>query len=183
MTAAAPPGSRSPAVGDGPHAGPPPSRAARLRRLLTATGFGPALLFIGLALAFLWPVTLGGKALLPTDALFVTPPWSSLAAEVGVSTPHNPLIADQILQNYSWKAFAREELRAGRLPLWNPNIFTGMPFLAAGQYAVLYPLGVLFWVLPLTAAYSWFTALHLAMAGGFMYLLLRVLGAGRAGAV
>ena len=133
-----------------------------------------------MALAFLFPVTLGGQALLPADALYLTPPWSAAAAEMGVTTVHNPLIADQILQNYSWKTFIRESFRNGELPLWNPYVFTGMPFLAAGQYAALYPPGLLFVILPVVHAYGWFTALHLFLAGAFMYALLRALGHSRA---
>src|SRR5258708_653230 len=32
-----------------------------------------------------------------------------------------------------WRAFAAEQLRQGRLPLWNPHVFSGTPFLGWGQ--------------------------------------------------
>ncbi|MBI4318963.1 MAG: oligosaccharide flippase family protein, partial [Chloroflexi bacterium] len=67
----------------------------------------------------------------------------------------------------------------GKIPLWNPYLFSGVPFLAAGQYAVLYPLGIVFYLLPLPQAYGWFTALHLFLAGLFMYVYVRVIGLDR----
>ena len=59
----------------------------------------------------------------------------SAAAAFGVERPHNPLIADAILQNYSWKRLARESLARGELPLWNPFARLGEPFVASGAPA------------------------------------------------
>ena len=39
-----------------------------------------------------------------------------------------------------YRAFANAALRAGHLPLWNPYLFMGVPFLANPQSAVFYPL-------------------------------------------
>jgi hypothetical protein len=140
-------------------------------------------LFAVLALAFVGPALLPGRALLPIDALFGYPPWQAHAENFGVALPHNPLIADAILQNYSWKRLARESFAAGELPLWNPYILSGQPFMASGQNGSLYPLGVLFYVLPLTAAYGWFIALHLWIGALGACGLARVLGATRLGGV
>jgi len=41
---------------------------------------------------------------------------------------------------YPFRAFVSAELKAGRLPLWNPSIYSGQPALADSQLAVLYPL-------------------------------------------
>jgi len=46
-------------------------------------------------------------------------------------------------QFYAFSLFAARELRSGRLPLWNPYAFSGHPFLADVQSAVLYPLRLL----------------------------------------
>ncbi len=74
-----------------------------------------------------------------------------------------------------WKLHIARAFAAGQIPLWNPHIFTGIPFFAAGQASVAYPLNLLFYVLPLDAAYGWFTALQLAIAGINTYILARVL--------
>jgi hypothetical protein len=44
-------------------------------------------------------------------------------------------------------AYGTEALLDGRLPLWNPHEFCGMPFLAAAQVAALYPVkNLVFWL-------------------------------------
>ncbi|NLE44162.1 MAG: YfhO family protein [Chloroflexi bacterium] len=48
---------------------------------------------------------------------------------------------------YPYWAAATRALRAGRLPLWNPHIFTGAPFLANSQVGLLYPVNWLLWML------------------------------------
>ncbi len=83
--------------------------------------------------------------------------------------------------------FQQHELRAGRLPVWNPYTYAGHPFLADVQAAVFYPLSNLLLLLTLpfgsAAARLYFlqaeAALHLALAGFFTYLLLRDLTGGR----
>lgn len=128
-----------------------------------------------LSLLFFWPVTLGGKTLLPADNAFAWEPWRSYAQEAGVSVPHNGLLSDLYLENYVWKRFIVQSLHDRELPLWNPAILSGAPFLAAGQHSAMYPFSVLFYVLPLPAAYGWFAALHLFLAGLSTYLLARTL--------
>lgn len=74
-------------------------------------------------------------------------------------------------------------------PLWNPDAFLGVPFLANIQNAVLYPPSLLFALLPTPAALGWELALHLSVAGAGMFAYawraerLRVPGAFAAGAV
>jgi len=66
-----------------------------------------------------------------------------------------------------------EALRAGMTPLWNPYLFTGAPFLANIQAAVLYPLHwPLSWLRP-EQALVWSAILHAWLAAGFTYLLGR----------
>src|ERR1035437_2535636 len=48
-----------------------------------------------------------------------------------------------------WRAFTADQLRHGHLPLWNPYVFCGMPFLGWAQSGVLYPLNLLDLLLPL----------------------------------
>ncbi len=130
-----------------------------------------------LALALLWfaPVlipALTGRTLLPWDTLYTFAPWAAMRPEI---IPHNGLLADLVLENAAWKLHIRNALAAGELPLWNPQILGGIPFLAAGQASTFYPLNLLFYVLPLDAAYGWFSALQVALAGWAMYAFGRVL--------
>jgi O-antigen/teichoic acid export membrane protein len=140
------------------------------------------LLLLLLPLLWFFPQTLGGKTLLPADNLYEFEPWASARSALGVGTPHNGLISDLILENYPWKQFLRESLRSGQIPLWNPRLFAGVPFLAAGQHSALYPLSAIFYIVPLWRAYGIFTWLQLGLAAVGMYVFARVLRQSRTGA-
>jgi len=70
---------------------------------------------------------------------------------------------------YPYKAYAAETLRTGSLPLWNPYLFMGVPFLANIQSAVLYPLNLPFLWLSAPKMVSWSILVHVFMAGAFTY--------------
>ncbi len=138
--------------------------------------------FLALPLFLFADVTLGGRTMLPVDNLFQWQPWASAASELGVGAPHNSLISDLILQNYVWRQFIRESLVAGEIPLWNPHLFAGAPFLANGQSAAYYPFSFFFLLVPLAKAYGWYTVSQIWLAGVFAYLFGRVLRMRRASA-
>ena len=141
------------------------------------------LLFAALAAIFFAPVIFGGKTLIPFDNLYRFPPWNAFAAQFGIAVPQNELASDLVLENYAWKNFIVEAFRAKEIPLWNPYLFAGVPFLAAGQHSALYPFSLLFYVLPLDRAYGIFVALQLAIAACAMYAFTRVLGISRVAAI
>ncbi len=141
-----------------------------------------AVLFL-LPLLLFWPVTLSGKTLLPVDNLYQWQPWKAAADQFNAQIPQNQLVSDLILENYAWKHFIVESISNRQLPLWNPNLFAGAPFLANGQHSAYYPFSILFYFLPLTLAYGWFTVSQLFLAGAFMYVLCRVIGSGRLGSL
>ncbi|MGC9394475.1 MAG: oligosaccharide flippase family protein [Anaerolineae bacterium] len=128
------------------------------------------------------PVVLGDKTLLPVDALYTIEPYRAAAESLGVTGVQNGLLTDLILQNYPWKRFLTTALARRELPLWDPYIFAGHPFLANGQHAGLYPLTWIFFVLPLPRAFGVFIALQLGLAGISMYIFARTIGANRLGA-
>lgn len=67
------------------------------------------------------------------------------------------------------RAFGFGELAKGNLPLWNPYIYSGVPFLGDFQSALLYPPNLIFLLLPLAAAMNWSIALHVFGLGAAMY--------------
>lgn len=134
-----------------------------------------------LPLALFADVTLGGQTMLPVDNLYQWAPWTAVADTVG--PPQNPLISDLIIQNYAWKQFVLEHISSPTQLLWNPNLFAGVPFLAAGQHSAYYPFSLLFLLLPLAQAYGWFAVSQLWLAGVGMYLYGRVLGLRRPAAL
>lgn len=76
---------------------------------------------------------------------------------------------DILLYFYPYRDYAAAALREGRIPLWNPYIFNGVPFLANPQAAVLYPLHWPLSWLPVTKQIYWSAALHtwILSYGGF----------------
>ena len=140
------------------------------------------LLFL-LPLLLFAPQTLGGRTLLPTENLYQYEPWHSERDEVAAPPPHNALLSDLVIQNYNWQLYLREHLREGELPLWNPYQFAGQPFFAVGQASTLYPLRLIFHLLPLPLAYGWNMVINLWLAGLGMYFYLRTIRQGRFGSL
>lgn len=138
--------------------------------------------FLLLPILLYGSVTLGNKTMLPADNLFQWSPWQQAAPEFDVQTPQNHLITDLVIENYVWKKFVADSVQAGEIPLWNPYLFAGAPFLAAGQHSAYYPFSILFLVLPLIKAYGWYTVSQLWLAGVLMYVFGRVLRMRRASA-
>jgi len=71
------------------------------------------------------------------------------------------------------KLYAAQALRRGALPLWNPDIFFGVPFLANVQMAVLYPPDLLFVLSDFPRAVAASQWLHLTLGAAGMYVLCR----------
>lgn len=77
---------------------------------------------------------------------------------------------DMVDQAYQLRRFAVEEIRQGRgLPLWNPYVYGGVPYLAVLPGPVFYPTSLLYLVLPLHRAIGWTFVLHTFLAGSFAY--------------
>jgi hypothetical protein len=85
---------------------------------------------------------------------------------------------------YPYWAEASRAICAGRLPLWNPYLFLGAPFLANSQVGVFYPLNWPLWLLlPPHRSVHLSIVLHLCLAALNAYLWgRRSLRLGRVGA-
>jgi hypothetical protein len=79
--------------------------------------------------------------------------------------------------------FLVESIKNGDFPLWNPYQFSGHPFFANLQNAILYPLNSLFYILPFDVAFNAIIILHFFLGGLFTYLLLRDLGVNPSGSL
>jgi len=72
--------------------------------------------------------------------------------------------------------FAAQSLRSGLLPLWNPYLNGGAPFVADIQMGLFYPINLAVFILAPQITYEtmeFLSALHFFLAGAFMYLCLR----------
>lgn len=74
---------------------------------------------------------------------------------------------------YPLKKYLVTTLSQGRLPLWNPYMYNGVPFLADNTTAVFYPFHILYLFLPFDMAFQYFILLHYFLGGVFVYLLMR----------
>ena len=115
----------------------------------------------------------------PAATLASVPPWQG----TGDPAEGNPVLRDVTFQIQPWQLFARRELRAGRLPLWNPHQFSGAPFWSNGQSAPLFPLHLLFAALPLQLGFVLLPWLRLMVAGCGAWVLGRELGLSRPAAL
>lgn len=70
------------------------------------------------------------------------------------------------------KHFLAESWRQGELPLWNPMLFCGTPFLSDIQAGVFYPLSLIFYLVPMPYAFNTFIILHYVIAACLVYLLM-----------
>ncbi len=112
--------------------------------------------------------------------------WGWLVPHAQEAAPTPPGFDTWDFHNYFLPryVFGSQELLAGRLPLWNPLEFAGLPFLATLQPAALYPPKILAFALfaPETAMTLLLVAHHLLIGGGFL-LFLRSQGIGGLGAL
>ena len=77
------------------------------------------------------------------------------------------------------KKFLSDSLKDGRLPLWCPNLLSGIPLLSEGEMGTFYPLNFLsFLLFPPYIAYNLTTLLTFLIAGFATYLFCREIGLG-----
>lgn len=92
--------------------------------------------------------------------------------------------SDQYVAGYGFRQFAADYWRTHHaIPLWNPYIFGGLPFVGGMHGDVFYPTAWLRWILPTGTAMNLGFALHIVLAGVAMYALLRAFRLGWAAAV
>ena len=77
-----------------------------------------------------------------------------------------------------WRVYAAESVRSGTLPLWNPHILCGTPFLGNFQSALFYPPNLIYLVAPVGMAARLSILFHLWLSLLFAYLLARAFGCG-----
>ena len=115
---------------------------------------------VAVAAALLWFALGMNDGVLLSDAVRGRVwPWAPYYPDRALAAPG---LSDPVWQFAPWVEFAGSELRAGRLPLWNPHQDGGVPLLGNGQSALGSPL--------------LFPALLFGIAGGWnLSLLLRLL--------
>lgn len=107
----------------------------------------------------------------PAATLAGQAPWQ------GVADPAagNATLRDITYQVQPWLVFLRHEMRAGRLPFWDPHQFSGSPYWSNGSGAPLFPLHLLFAALPLQLGWILLPWLRIVTGGCGAWCLAREL--------
>jgi hypothetical protein len=161
-------------------------RAGERRTVLTRTEAGwiakrGLLLFGALTLLLYWPMLLG-RVPFPAYGVIQFPPWDALR-DSGYQAPRTAEMGDLVTELYPWKAYTRQSLAAGTLPLWNPHLLMGAPFLGDLQTALFYPLNLVYYFLPTPLAWSLSILIRTILTGILAALLASGLGARRTAAL
>lgn len=91
--------------------------------------------------------------------------------------------ADISGQFLAWREFGFEQLGSDHLALWNPYVFSGIPYVGSLQSSMFYPLNWIFLIIPVAIAINLSIAVHIFFTGAFMYLLAMHRGLHRVSAV
>jgi hypothetical protein len=137
--------------------------------------------FVLVALLTYSPV-LKGRVPFPAQMVTGFPPWEGVAGSMGFifGGADNGDIATLF---YTWRHFQSTFSREGELPLWNPHILSGSPFLGNTESALFYPPNALFYFLPVPLAWTLKLLLNIVIAGTTTALFVRVLGGNKWGAI
>jgi hypothetical protein len=135
----------------------------------------------GLAgIALLWPaLRLPDGIPSPAATMAMQAPWQGIADPAA----GNPNLRDLTWQVHPWLLFLRHEMRSGRLPFWDPHQFSGSPYWSNGSGAPLFPLHLLFAMLPLQLGWVLLPWLRIVLGGCGAWCLARELGASRPAAL
>lgn len=146
-----------------------------VRPTLTALG-----LYVLLAVLFFLPGLLPGQTTSGADYLWSATPWTS-------STPHgvpllrahpllygsNPTLIDPATVFEPFLRYTRSQLP--HIPLWDPYIMAGMPYLADMQSAIFSPFSIPAYILPFWWSLSVIAVLKIVVASMGAFLLGRAL--------
>jgi len=120
--------------------------------------------------------------------------WAALVYAVATATLCYPAFAgaylasghsDQFIGGYAVREFGTAMLRqTGHIPLWNPYLFGGMPYIGAMNGDIFYPPSLVLRLLLRPDVFvTWAFIIHIFLAGWLTYLFLRTAGFGFSGAL
>jgi hypothetical protein len=127
-------------------------------------------LFLGLSLAVVGRGVFTGGVPVPLDEVVRGYPYRGIFGDV---VAQNYLTNDTVKQILPWMHTVREQMFAGRSPLWNPHLFSGYPLLGNGQSAPFSPFFLATLFVPLPKQIVAMAGVKLFVALLFGFLLLR----------
>ncbi len=128
-----------------------------------------------LPLLLVAPALLPGRSLSTADLLTGT--YLLSGAQPPGYQPANPLLSDPAQQMIPFRRLVVDELRAGRIPFWNPYAYAGSPLLGNSQSAVFDPLALPYLLFArVDDGTVWVAFLRLFVAALGAFLFARALG-------
>jgi len=127
-----------------------------------------------LSLIMVGPALLPGWTLSSSDGLWSATPWTALKPEDVRLYGSNYELADAVAVFQPFFEFTRATLPD--VPLWNPHLMAGRPFLADAQSAVFSPFTAPVYVFGLWKSLAVIAVLKLFVGAFGMYLFARALG-------
>jgi hypothetical protein len=150
-------------------------RAFRLGRWAAARpALVAAVVYAALSVVFVGQGLLPGRALSSSDGLWAMTPWTASKPPGVKPLGSNFELADAVAVFQPFFEYSRSALPD--VPLWNPHIMGGRPYLANAQSAVLSPFSLPAYVLGVWKALAVIAALKLFVAAFGTYLFGRALG-------
>ena len=153
---------------------------AAVRRWLEPLSWKLAALFLAMSLAVVGRGIFTSGAPVPLDEVVRGYPYRGVFGEIEAQ---NYLTNDTVKQILPWMHTVREQMFAGRAPLWNPHLFSGYPLLGNGQSAPFSPFFLATLFVPLPKQIVAMAGLKLFVALLFGFLLLRREGVSAAAAL
>jgi len=135
-----------------------------------------AIFLLLLTFIFFAEPIINGKTVSPVGNIFEQPFYKPYAPIDFKGYP-NYLLFDQSNQFFPMQNYAMSSLKDGNIPLWNPNIMLGTTILGTTQTALFYPINLLASIFSPYKVILIRCILNLWLAGIFMLLLMRQLGA------
>jgi hypothetical protein len=138
------------------------------RRLL-----GAAILLAGLVVpqvVLFGPSLVGRTISLPLDLLALDGAYLPRTKPYASVKPFDLSLVDEVFLFEFERRLATEEFRAGRLPLWNPHIYAGAPFVVWDKYS---PCNLLYYLFPTPVTLAWMQLVKSVVAGVGAFVFFR----------
>ena len=135
-----------------------------------------AVIFGLVALINYFPIVYG-KIPFPRDFVLRHSAWNGQPQE------QLPELIDIVAMFYPFRALLGRAAEERTLPLWNPHILGGEPFLANAQSALFYPIHLLLLIQRPATFWTVNLLLNLTLSGAFTALFVRSIGGSRAGSI
>ncbi len=145
-----------------------------MARLAARPALAAALIYAFLAVLMVGQGLLPDRTLSPSDSLWSAAPWDSSRPADVPPLGSNFELADASEVFVPYLRWTREQLPD--VPLWNPHLMGGRPFVGNAQSAVFSPFSLPAFVLPFWTSLAVVAALKLFLAAFGTYLLARALG-------